>query len=81
MPIIIERVSQFQAEEELKKRGILFDRTFELYPKEHQTAYGYALKGHQRPIHVYFMVHNSDVAYYTPDMNTLFIHDKPRQWS
>ena len=32
-------------------------------------------------VHKYFMnEQNKDVAYYTPIMNTLFIHSEPRTW-
>lgn len=32
-------------------------------------------------IHEYFMVGDCDIAYFTPIMGTLRIHEKPRPWS
>ena len=32
------------------------------------------------PFIYYFMEGDCDVAYFTVDLNTLAIHDKPRQW-
>jgi len=32
-------------------------------------------------IHHYFMLGQGDVGYYTPIMESLFIHDRPRPWS
>jgi len=31
-------------------------------------------------IHVYFMLKDSDVAYFSPLMRCLGIHDEPREW-
>jgi hypothetical protein len=76
MTLIQNVTSQWDAEQRLKAKKIKWDRNWRPGIKR-PRPYGYG-EYEDVGVHVYFMAGDCDVAYYTPLMNTLLIHDQPR---
>ena len=76
--MIINVNSLWEAQQKLAELGINYNQIANLLVPVSDGSYGYptTIAG----IHYYFMAGACDVAYYTPIMNSLFIHDAPRQW-
>lgn len=62
----------------LAANGIQFDRAIHHPPSN--ELYGEKRISKHTGFHIYFMMGECDVAYYTPAMQSLLIHEKPRQW-
>jgi len=74
----IEAHTTLEAKEILIKEKIQYDRIcVEMVPSLDRYT-GKIV--HRDGIHVYFMLKDYDVAYFTPLMKCLGIHDEPRPW-
>lgn len=67
-----------QAKELLAAKGIVFDRVCMATIRETNRYTGMTTR--RDGIHVYFMRGHCDVAYLTPMMGCLRIHEQPRLW-
>ncbi len=65
-----------QAKELLAEKGVVFDRVCMETIRETNRYTGMTIR--RDGIHVYFMRGNCDVAYLTPIMGCLRIHEQPR---
>lgn len=71
MQVIFNLPTLAAAADALLKTGIIFNNV--LCPLINGNQY-------RRGVHHYFMLGNSDVAYWTEGLNSLIIHDTPRFW-
>ena len=77
MPKILSAYDFNEAQELLQQNNIGFIKVGDDYVE--LPSYGF--KSHPFLIHRYFLNNqNQDVAYYTPSIHSLFIHDAPRTW-
>lgn len=70
--------SFFETEAYLKKKGIKWDRKVR---DAIRTPRYFGGEDITPGVHVYYMLGDCDVAYFTPLLGTLFIHKTPRRWA
>lgn len=82
MPAHNEIFSLYDAIRALKKRGIEWTHLRrDKFPDCRRYRFDGSLRQTWVSVHSYFMnASDQDVAYFTPIMETLFIHDTPRDW-
>jgi hypothetical protein len=76
MNILQDIYSLSDAESALAKHGVATDT---VYQDVIDQGYRFGVHHENKGIHVYFNQGRSNVAYYTPALNTLAIFDQPRR--